>query len=249
MVDDRVKVLIVTEDTGTESFEVLKNLINSILKNIVEDYQSQLIEFKPVEKCYLPVCSGNRWKQEKPHKDPKLAREITAFKKYIVQHTMKSSAFIFWHIDGDMMWAQFARGKECANRKSLDTFIEKVLKGMTIHQRDKVPPTPEGCFLKLLPFYSIEAWLYQNSQALQKITENTGDIQATDASVFDDILKVKEAFKIKAKYNLQLSQSFPFQKVYELGKSFHHTVEELKDASGFLNTVVEKQNDYLQQWN
>lgn len=249
MVGDRVKVLIITEDTGKDSFEVLKNLVNSILKNILDDYQSHLIEFKQVERAYNSALSGNRWKQEKPHKDPKLARAVTAFKKYLAQHIMKKNAFVFWHIDGDIKWSQFTGGKECDNIKRLNSFIEKVLMGIAIHKKDQAPPRPDSHFLKLLPFYSIEAWLYQNSTALQAINEDTSDIQAVPPSGLDDILKVKVDFKIKAKYNLQLSKSFPFQKVYALEKSFHHTVEEIKDASGFLDTVEEKQNEQLQQWN
>lgn len=248
MVEDKVKVLIISEDRGKDSFAVFKNLISSILKNIIPDFQSQLIEYIEIDAKHSGVLSGNKWRQRRP-RDRKLTAMIHNFKRELIQYLLEGPAFIFWHIDGDMRWCDFTQKGNCTNLEQLNSFLAPIESELESYRSNSSTKLPKNKVLKLLPFYSIEAWLYQNSTTLQNIKGDTSDIHAKSPSDFDEILKVKDSFNIKDEYNLQLSKSFPFQKVYALGKSFHRTVEELKDASGFLDTVEEKQNEQLLQWN
>lgn len=248
MVEEKVNVLIITEDTGKGSFELFRNLINSILREIITDFQSQLIEYVRIDARHSEVLSGNSWMQKRP-RNKKLRDSIYRLKREIIQYLLGKQAFVFWHIDGDMKWCEFTKKGSCLNLEKLNDFLAPITAELDTHRNNKAPNLPKDKILKLLPFYSVEAWLYQNSAALQKINEDTSDIKNRAPQELDEILMVKEFFKIKAKYNLELSKQFPYQKVYALGKSFHHTVEELKRGCGFIKAIEKKQVEYLQQWN
>ncbi len=93
--------------------------------------------------------------------------------------------------------------------------------------------------LLIVPFYSIESWLYQNTAEAEKIYQEhylgpDKDLDllsqwGADRGLLDEVDQPKERLRIRDKYNLRLAtQHYPVQAVKNAGKSFCHTIEVMR---------------------
>ena len=87
-----------------------------------------------------------------------------------------------------------------------------------------------------VPYYSIEAWLFQNtSEAIQLCETHYSGRDAEqfraweqDRPALDEVVKPKESVCLGAKHNLALaSKSFPARQVRGTGKSFAAVIQAL----------------------
>ncbi|MCP4137822.1 MAG: hypothetical protein GY754_43070 [bacterium] len=164
--DITLKIIVVTEDSSKDSFGVLKNIINSILKNTTENFQSQVLEYEYPDK-HTDVMNGNRWQEKRPRE---FSKKITDFKRQITSYLMEEYTYIFWHFDGDQKWKDSKEGARCTHISKFQKFFGPISEQVS-GAMEKV--------LFITPFYSIESWLYQNTQKLKKLKEKTDDIQKT----------------------------------------------------------------------
>jgi hypothetical protein len=98
----------------------------------------------------------------------------------------------------------------------------------------------------LVPFYSIEAWLYQNTREAARRCEEEGCKQcrpkleewAQGRASLDEVPRPKEVLCLRDKYNAHLASSgFPADEVYAADASFAHAVEGLLDCSEFTSAL------------
>jgi hypothetical protein len=89
---------------------------------------------------------------------------------------------------------------------------------------------------QVVPFYSIEAWLFQNTQeAIRLCQEHHGGRDAArfqqweqDRAALDEVLKPKAEVCLGAKHNLELaSNGFPAREARAAGKSFAAIIQAL----------------------
>lgn len=232
MVEPIVKVRIITEDNSKDALEVYTNLFKSILKNCTEGFDSRQVKIPDNESfSFADVAGGNNWRQKRP-RDKGLSFRIKEFKREIASYLMNKNSFILWHFDGDMKWSGSKNGTKCQTFQQFQKFIDPIL------EKTDTPDITKDRFLLLIPFYSIEAWLYQNKAVLKTISR-TDDIQKISPEELDEIEKIKEKFTIKAKYNRDLSKQYPFNAVFKLGKSFYQSVLTIQNNSTFLETFAD----------
>jgi hypothetical protein len=236
-------VLVLTEDSGAKAFETLRSLAKELLKQVDEYVQTNRISFEPVRnELALQALHANVWKSTKARDRQKQIELI----RTLATQVMLEDGWVLFHFDGDRAWGSRASSENVEKFQKLvcDRVLALVVSKLTeLHRSDTTPQYLEArararmTRLKtVVPFYSIEAWLFQNTrEALRLCQERYGgrDVEqfqawVQDRGALDEVLKPKEAVCLGAAHNLDLvSNGFPTREVRAAGKSFEATVQAL----------------------
>lgn len=241
-----LSVLLLTEDSGSDSFETFRHVVKELLKQVDGSVQTQekKIAFEPMRrKEVLDVVQANKWKS----KGARYFRNRTDLITLVAIQLELPNGWVFFHFDGDRAWA--ARDSSENRQKFMELIWQPVQ--LKIQERfvgrqpemagrlDEVKRYAEARMTRLktvVPFYSIEAWLFQNTREAIRLCQehyNGSDIAqfeawAQDRAALDEVLKPKETVRLGAGHNLELaSNGFPTREARAVGKSFAAVVEAL----------------------
>jgi len=129
---------------------------------------------------------------------------------------------------------------------------EPVLAALRFHckqaELDLDEPAPESKLIRLVPFYCIEAWLFQNTMAARRLLKKTGrcrpadsallDAWKADPSLLDDLFKPKEQICMGARFNKELASSaFPAAKVEGVRRSFALVVDSMRACQPLVDAL------------
>jgi hypothetical protein len=98
----------------------------------------------------------------------------------------------------------------------------------------------------LVPFYSIEAWLYQNTREAARLCDEDGCKQckptleawARERASLDNVSRPKEKLCLRDKYNTRLAAAgFPADEVFAADASFTKAVTELLDCAELMSAL------------
>ena len=238
--------MVLTEDGGKDAYDTIRVLAKEMLKLLVPAMRTDRIGFKPLEdENARRAVQANLWKSTRPED----RRSIVLLIRTIITELLKPDGFVLYHIDGDQPWSQ---------RMSSDNvrqFHERMLAPIREGLREalKKENHPEGEHTKrltrlrlLVPFYSIEAWLYQNTREAVRLCEEEGCKQcrpklkawAQARASLDEVPRPKEVLCLRDRYNAHLaSTGFPANEVYEADASFAHVVAELLDCTALTDAL------------
>ncbi|RKI65816.1 hypothetical protein D7X55_15795 [Corallococcus sp. AB049A] len=162
---------------------------------------------------------------------------------------MLEQGWVFFHFDGDRPWSERSSSE---NEEKFEQIIEAkvyaLLVGSLSAQAAKTaaPFTQQEVeaqarqrmnrLKRIVPFYSIEAWLFQNTRVAIRLCER--HYGGRDADQFqrweqerhtlDEVRKPKEQVCLGAKHNSALaSEAFPARDVHAAGCSFASVVDKL----------------------
>jgi len=241
-----LSMLLLTEDAGADSFETFRHVVKDLLKQVDEYVQTheRKIVFEPMRrKDVLQVVQANNWKS----KGSRYLRNRVDLITLMAIQLELPNGWVFFHFDGDRRWSASASSE---NRQKFMELIWEPVR-LKIQERlvgrmpematrtEEVKKYAEARMARLktvVPFYSIESWLFQNTrEALRLCQERYGgrDVEqfeawAQDRGALDEVLKPKEAVCLGASHNLDLaSNGFPTREVRAAGKSFEATVQSL----------------------
>lgn len=193
---------------------------------------------------------GNTWKSADDRD-----RQVRLL-RYIARRLSQPATFVLFHIDGDRPWSQH---EDCENirkfhRLILDRLPQVAVAGRahTAALRDTspvAPPQPKLAHLLLLcPFYSIEAWLYQNFPAATALCQDAHGYahrQCWEAwhaqpAVIEELSQPKLVCCLAAKYNLVLaSRQFPAEQLYYRDQSFTKSVNRLMNCEALCAALAQ----------
>lgn len=235
-------LLVLTEDSGKEANDTLASLVKRIALHQNPDCKTHHLQFTFPEGQVKKACRANAWKGSEVHLQ-RLAKSILTY--------LGQGNAVLMHVDGDTRWSK--RDKSENRTKLQDRLISK-LKGMvdalnsnhassrpTAQARRRVsrgasrpipppisPSQLERDFVLLVPYYSIESWLFLNADSLQP----SDHPQAAEAKTilrkhlkehkgFDEQAKPKDLINAKSKLNAILAKrSFPVQAAVDKSPSF-----------------------------
>ena len=238
-----LSVLLLSEDSGEHAFEVLKGLAKELFKQVDEYVQTNAISFDPVrEKLALSALHANIWKSRKPNERQKRVELI----RTLATQVMREDGWALFHFDGDRAWAARESSENVPKfqeftksiRLLLSEEIEKRSPGTSSRDIEAEVDARMTRLKTVVPFYSIEAWLFQNTHEAVRLCHahfNGRDADqfhewAGDRTALDERLKPKEAVCLGAAHNRELaSTAFPTREVLAAGKSFAATVESLRE--------------------
>ena len=237
-----LSVLLLTEDSGTKAFETLRGIAKELLKQVDEYVQTNKISFEPVRnELALQALHANVWKSTKARDRQKQVELI----RTIATQVMLEDGWVLFHFDGDRAWGSRDSSENVAKFQSLVRDKVRGLLVMTLTEQragsasQEIEAHADARVTRLktvVPFYSIEAWLFQNTREASRLCQERyggRDVEqfqawAQDRTALDEVLKPKEAVCLGAAHNLDLaSTGFPARDVRAAGTSFTAVVEAL----------------------
>jgi hypothetical protein len=151
------------------------------------------------------------------------------------------SHIVLFHFDGDQAWSNRTSNENAAQYKKLiKDPVQLIVDGrLKIHSANEPVADIMSRLCTMIPYYSIEAWLYQNTDkaiAIANESYHGKNVKkftnwANDRESLDEVIKPKEIVCLGSKYNEKLaSESFPAEAVMQVGKSFTACVEKLRQC-------------------
>lgn len=234
-----VQVIVLTEDTGESAPEVIKALVEKMVhfvhgissvpvprKMIIVDEQEQASKL-------AAAMRSNGWKNRRQQID--FARELANIL------SRREPTLILLHMDGDCLWSKSEGGKKGQN---VEPFENDVRPAVLQHLVDKKQVERISRLVLLVPYYNIEAWIFQNltdSIALyEKLPESTPYRKENlrrlrafeqDRTQLDEQTTLKNFKLLNTRENrLALAQKLPAKKAYAVGCSFTAAVNKLQTA-------------------
>ena len=226
--------LIFTEDTGQKSFDVVEGLVRKIFYLLGEGAAVELVRIEPGEERARRAMGFNGYQSTTPRDDHRRIDLAAAIVTQFLRVDMPR--FVIVHVDGDRRWSE--RGTTPGGLCELQEIFERnIVRRVKEGLRQKGRPELIERLLYLIPFWSIEAWLYQNSAELQRLCRRDPRRHSRDAelletwreepSLLDEAERPKDrALTFQDGYNADLIETFPGRKVYDLDLSFAYCVDE-----------------------
>ncbi len=204
------------------------------------------LAFEPVRSQQaLQALSANVWKSGKQHNYAKRVDLIGT----LATQLLLENGWAFFHFDGDRSWAEAGSSENVAKFKELirEKVQQRIQMGLEKREREAgkavVPREIEALAIQrmsrlktVVPFYSMEAWLFQNTREATRLCET--HYGGRDAEQFrkweqnrpalDEVPKPKEQVCLGAKHNLELATNgFPAREAHAAGRSFAAVVQAL----------------------
>jgi hypothetical protein len=238
--------MVLTEDSGSGAYDTVLALVKEMFKQIDPYLQSQRIGFTPLADAVARrAMHGNLWKSTKPLNEPHKRLLVRS----IINELLKEEGFVLYHIDGDCPWSAF--GSSVNAQQFREAMLPPVQAGLMSRLGGEASEQRMARFLLLVPCYSIEAWLFQNTREAKRLcaTEGCGTClpQLTDweenRASLDEVSQPKEALCLRDKYNAQLAtSSYPAKEAFAANASFAATIMSLLECEP-LTTALAKTHD------
>lgn len=181
---------------------------------------------------------GNRWKSRNPRDHQK----IIDLSDTIATKLLEPDGFVFFHFDGDRTWAERST---CENATKFQAFVQAYIEPRVdahLRKRDALAEKDARMarLRPLVPYYSIEAWVYQNTSEGARLCRERGCNQhqahfnewQRERGLLDEVLCPKGEVCFGAEHNSALaSQGFPTDEVFRADKSFAAAVTGLLDST------------------
>lgn len=242
-----LSILLLTEDSGRDSHETLRALVKKMLLLVDPACQTQpqRIELCPQPERAARAMHANIWKSRSPRDRFKLVdlRETIATK------LLEEDGFVFFHFDGDRPWGERTESENVARfdefvRAYVEPIVEDRLRRRGVLEEK---PLRMERIRPLVPFYSIEAWLYQNTTEGAHLCQERGCGRhvelfaewARDRARLDEVVRPKSEVCFKAERNRHLAEhGFPAQEVFAADRSFAATVISLLDCEDLCAAIA-----------
>ncbi len=240
-----VSVLVLTEDSGTDASAVVQAVTRRLVAQADGGCQTQLLSMEPLlDEIATQALRANFWKSaSRLHH-----RAIVTLREAIATKLLEENGFVVFHVDADRKWSESASSEnarkfELLIRERVAALIDASLtRGPARRTRDEAMAR----LLVLLPHYSIESWLYQNTReavALCKKHHGGRDAAlfeswAANRTLLDEVDRPKELTCLREKHNLALAKNhFPAREVASASPSFACAVETVRTCDPLIKAL------------
>lgn len=225
---ERLSVLVLTEDTGDDAHDTMSAVARKLLLLLEPGLDERRLRFERADERARAGMGFNCYKSRKPRdygKKVLLARAITT---HLLTDDVRTAVFV--HVDGDRAWSARDPVDLCENaRRFNDEILRRVEALLVMHGR---PSALERLAL-LVPFWSVESWLFQNTgEALRICQEHPQyascvpqfEAWSRSPATLDEQERPKRAVSFHDRYNLRLAKGLPAGRLQRLGLSFAETL-------------------------
>jgi hypothetical protein len=250
VVTPALSVLVLTEDSSPSAHDTLVPLARKLLQFVDRHTRSNHVYFEPAEREAALAVRANLWRSwEAPH--PTNERSIRILRRTLATKVLEDDVpgYVLFHFDGDCSWSDRESYENARRLEAFEKFVEGLRSIIEEHVAKHCLPFDAveidrrlRRVCAVVPFYSIESWLYQNTKrACELCEERCGKHVALieewrhRRSFLDDIVKPKKQLCFGSDENLELAKSFTHEladELYQLGQSFHASVERLQSCPG-----------------
>jgi hypothetical protein len=230
-------VLILTEDSGRHAVDTIRELFSRAVVSLVHPgCETNKIRFEPGNESAKRAMQGNMWRNRRHTVD--VAQAVAT------KLAEKEPGFVLFHTDSDCPWGD-RRETEDRRFTLLVASIKRLLLNRFSGDSEEVDARLRNV-LQLVPHYSVESWLYQNTAAAKALCQrNCGnhvrqfETWEQNRTLLDEVSKPKESTCLGSRFNLQLaSERFPCQAVYEAGKSYAAWIVMLRECDALVGALA-----------
>lgn len=250
MVEPALSVLVLTEDSSPSAHATLVPLARKLIHFVDLHTRSHLVHFEPAEEAARLAVRANVWRSWQ-NPGPRTERSIRILRRTLATKILEDRVpgYVLFHFDGDCCWSErdlpqntWKLGSFSAFVQGLRPLVEGYLQARRLPSNDADVEARLLRICPITPYYSIESWLYQNTQYARRLCEQACgkhlDLIAqweADRAALDELIKPKEQLCIGSRKNAELANAFTNQladELYLLAQSFHATVERLHSCPG-----------------
>jgi hypothetical protein len=241
VVSQVVSLLVLTEDSGGDGYDTIFALFKKMVVEADHGCRTNILDPEPMQNAEARrALRANKWKS----KSKLDQREIEVLRRTIATRLLEGG-FVVFHVDGDRRWS----GRESSeNEAKFETLIRQPVQQVVASKLDDADRRASTMrrLLLLMPFYSIESWLYQNTRkavALCNALHAGKDVElfeqwGAERSLLDEVLQPKEQTCLEAGHNLVLaSSSFPAAEVWGRSPSFTASVDLIAECQELIRAL------------
>ena len=222
-----VEVWVYTEDSSKGAPKVFQRLLPRLFRLVEPSTQTQHLRVALAAGKAAQAMQGHLWKSTKARgwnlRDA-LVRELAT--------RIVEGAIVVFHHDGDRPWtAGPGAPRHDAQVAELFGLVDKLVRS----QHPTRGPAHGAGLLRLVPHYSIEAWLYLHQDKVVKLL-GAGGIPPAEARGwildpsqprgFDHVDQPKVACPLGDKHNAELADGWPAASALQRSPSLQHTIRE-----------------------
>ncbi|MFO0561190.1 MAG: hypothetical protein U0269_24445 [Polyangiales bacterium] len=221
-----IEFLLLTEDSSKGGERVQQRIVRLLLRAMDGQADTSRVSFAQMPAgAARDVLRGNRWREQPP--SAPIDEGLRLLINRIASHLESSRRFCSFHYDGDAAWR--SRESSTADRTFDEVIVQtlrrrlgqrRVADNLTDEQRAQRIEAALARLLPMVPYYSIEAWLYQNTDELRVACEGRSaeknvvdqclarcDEWAADRSLLDEVVMVKQSVCVKDTANDRLAET------------------------------------------
>lgn len=232
MVAAKLSVLILTEDTGEDAHATIVAVARKLLLLLEPRLDVERVGFSRAEERARVGMGFNCYASRKPRDNDKKVLLAQAIATHLLIADVATAVFV--HIDGDGPWSGRHPEHLCDNvrlfRADILQRVRAILSG-----RGRADLLEH--LTLLVPFWSIESWLFQNTRVALELCERHHPRYASDVPLFegwrnspgelDETVRPKDAVRFGSKFNRALAEDkFPAGQLQRLGLSFADSLEQ-----------------------
>lgn len=230
MVKRELAVLVLTEDTGDNAHDTVCAVVEKVLFLLEPGLDRQKLAFGKATERARAGMGFNCYKSASGRDHDKKVDLAQAIARHLL--VTDRDAIIFVHIDADGPWSTRDEIHLCANARR---FSEEIVRRVAAILEQQQQPHRLDQIALLVPFWTLESWLYQNTREALRICQEYPQYRGEAAHfelwqqrphLLDEHVRPKDTVRFGSKYNLRLaSEGFPAGRLYQLGLSFTAAVE------------------------
>jgi hypothetical protein len=243
--EPRLSLLVLTEDSGEQGWATIAALLRHALRLVAPGHDERAIRLEPLDDERLRHLShGTNWKSRRPEDVAERKRLCRRIAGSLVQAARPG--FVVFHIDGDRAWSARATSE---NRQKFAELIERPIRELVQRNVGSAAPGAVaealGRLFLWMPFYSVEAWLYQNTEeAIRILHEQHGgshvflfEAWRQNRALLDEVIAPKEktVTPLGALHNHALaSGGFPAAEAEAAERSFAEAVAGMRRCAALV---------------
>jgi hypothetical protein len=216
-----------SEDGADASRDTLEQIVRGMLRLVEEHVKTNHIDFKPLGR----YITGSHWKVTSQSKDTGVQQKRRDLLKEIATELILERV-VFFHVDGDCTWAE---NEQAEVRRHLEQFRQDLPRADPQARLDA--STVDKEFIEVIPFYSIESWLYACTERLCTHTSHATELGriaewAADLRKLDEVREIKDVLpSIKNRHNHELARHIPAAALCAADKSYAKAVERVRGSA------------------
>jgi hypothetical protein len=215
----RPAFLVLSEDGSEHAVPTLVAILKSIFALLVPPLRLSLddkgrVRFEPPEDRLRAALSGNTWKAKKGNQQSRIDLVRT-----IASQLKRGDAFVVFHIDGDVTYAERDGSTNVAEFKNkIVDPVFQLLRG------DANAAVLLSKLILMTPCYCLEGWTYYNHAVLETVANPEDEAQIiawkSDPGSVEECVRPWSRISVGKKHNRELATDFPAVTPLISGKSF-----------------------------
>jgi len=235
-----LSVLVLTEDGSKTAFDTMTALTRRLLRYLDGNCATHKIDFQPATDEAREILVANAYTNRGDRRRYRLYQVIAAQLKL-------GDGFVVHHFDGDRRWCERDRAAPLDAKPVQKEILEHVrvllaTRGVSDTEIDAML----GRYLRLVPYWDIEAWLFQNTAKIQALACGRPQCPCrtkleqwrADRGLLDEVQKPSgELPCVGKRHNLALVAGLPVKDVYDAGKSLAAALDAMLDCDALLQAL------------